>query len=172
MCTDDASVCPSWLRLKTRTSTSPSYLVVPRSLSRCCLNSCLRQSLRRGWIFWEPSMAISLSSARASNNNNRRLSQACPFRWTSAGSPSQELPSGESSGDCARGGDTSRSRSLRPGHVYAPQRTAPEDGPGRERRPEQYCEQAASNEEVPRRTGDHSPSRVHRGRKTVSGSGR
>ena len=30
-----------------------------------------------------------------------------------------------------------------PAHVYAPQRTAPEDGPGRERRYEQYCEQAA-----------------------------
>ena len=35
-------------------------------------------------------------------------------RWTSVGRPSQELPSGESSDDCARGGDTSSSRSLRP----------------------------------------------------------
>ena len=49
-------------------------------------------------------------------------------RWTSAGSPSQEPPSGESRDDCARGGGTSSSRSL---HFYAPQRTAPEDGQGR-----------------------------------------
>ena len=34
-------------------------------------------------------------------------------RWTSAGSPSQKLASGASSDDCARGGDTSSSQSLR-----------------------------------------------------------
>ena len=42
-------------------------------------------------------------------HNDRRLSQACPLfcSW-------QPLPSGESSDDCARGGDTSSSRTLRP----------------------------------------------------------
>ena len=33
------------------TSTSPSHLAVPHSLSRCCLKSCFRQSLRRGGFF-------------------------------------------------------------------------------------------------------------------------
>ena len=41
------------------------------------------------------------------------------------------LLSGASSDDCARGGDTSSNRSLRPCHVHAPMRTASEDSPGR-----------------------------------------
>ena len=61
------------------------------------------------------------TKTKTTTTTTRRRSQACPFfglchlsRWTSAGSPSQELPSGGSSDDCARGGDTSSSRSLRP----------------------------------------------------------
>ena len=63
-----------------------------------------------------PTIIIVFDIYEPFNNNNRRLSQACSFfvRRPSAGSTSQALPSGESSDDCARGGDTSSSRSLRP----------------------------------------------------------
>ena len=56
------------------------------------------------------------------NHNNQAVyPQECSLfcespvsRWTLAGSPEQELRSGESRDDCARAGDTSSSRSLRP----------------------------------------------------------
>ena len=69
------------------------------------------------WSLW----IQTLSECRDdNNNNNRRLTQVCPLfachfcPWTVASSPVQVLHSEESSDDCARGGDTSSSRSLRP----------------------------------------------------------
>ena len=77
------------------------------------------------------------------NNNNRRLSKACPSllslhlsRWTSAGSLPQELLSVASSDDCARGGVTSSSRSLRPWprrYTTQPCGDRRRPGPGRRR---------------------------------------
>ena len=106
--------------------------------------------------FFEPSIQLDRSILWThlpitSVRKNKRLSQACPLflfaspaaRWTSAGSPSQELPSGESSDDCARGGDTSRSRSLRPWprlRTTQPYGDRRRPGPGEEVRVEAHGE--------------------------------
>ena len=73
-------------------------------------------------------------------NNNRRLSQACPLFCCVTFSDGPQLAARHRSCSAAKAATTALVVATRaavdccgPGHVYAPQRTAPEDGQSRER---------------------------------------
>ena len=82
-----------------------SQVVVPIHLDRLwpytfCLRARVQNNNNNNNYYDRTNNINNNSNNKHNNNNNRRLSQACPFfsfaslvaRWTSAGSPSQQLP--------------------------------------------------------------------------------